>query len=92
MCASVAGSLQKKNLTAHTVTVKLRWADFTTITRQKSVDVGIDSEESILHLATSLWKSNWHEGQYIRLLGVGVSNLVQGSVRQLSFDFEVNEP
>ncbi len=91
MCASVARSLQKKNLLAHTVNVKLRWTDFTTITRQKSISVGIDSEEDILHLATNLWKSNWSEGQYIRLLGVGVSNLVQGAVRQLSFDFEAND-
>lgn len=91
MCASVARSLQKKNLLAHTVNVKLRWTDFTTITRQKSIRVGIDSEEDILHLATNLWKSNWSEGQYIRLLGVGVSNLVQGAVRQLSFDFEAND-
>jgi DNA polymerase-4 len=91
MCASLARSLQKKNLVAHTVILKLRWADFTTITRQKSISVGIDNEERIIHLATVLWKSNWSENQHIRLLGVGVSNLVEGGVRQLGFDFDLGE-
>ena len=76
--------MQKKNLIAHTVTVKLRWADFTTITRQKSVNVGIDNEEEILFLATVLWRSNWSEEQHIRLLGVGVSNLVKGGVADVT--------
>lgn len=91
MCASVAKSLQKKNLIAHTVTVKLRWADFTTITRQKSVSVGIDSEEKILSMATRLWRNNWPKEEPIRLLGVGVSNLTHGNIRQLSFDFEAEK-
>ena len=88
MCQRVAHSMQRKNLIAHTVTVKFRWADFTTFTRQKSVDVGIDHEEDILRLATHIWKENWTPEQHIRLLGVGVSNLAEGSVRQLGFNFE----
>src|SRR5690606_8206273 len=34
MAEDVARSLQKRQLVAHTVTVKFRWADFTTFTRQ----------------------------------------------------------
>ena len=88
MCARVAGSLQRHNLIAHTVTVKFRWADFTTFTRQKSVNVGIDREEDIAPLVKIIWKENWTPGQRIRLLGVGVSNLEKSNVRQLSFNFE----
>jgi DNA polymerase IV len=88
MCASLARSLQKKNLITHTVTVKLRWADFTTITRQKSFSVGIDNEKEIFELAGALWLENWREKKSIRLLGVGLSSLEQGHVRQLSFDFD----
>ena len=91
MCQRVAHSLQRKNFIAQTVTVKFRWADFTTFTRQKSVNVGIDHEEDILRLATILWKENWTESQHIRLLGVGVSNLGKSDVRQLSFDFEESQ-
>jgi DNA polymerase-4 len=88
MCSRVASSLQRHNLIAHTVTVKFRWADFTTFTRQKSVNVGIDREEDISRLAKIIWKKNWTQGQRIRLLGVGVSNLEKNNVRQLSFNFE----
>lgn len=87
MCGSVARSLQKRGFVTHTVTVKFRWADFTTFTRQKSVSVGVDHEEDIARLATSIWKENWQEGQRCRLLGVGVSNLEKSVVRQLSFNF-----
>ena len=80
--ASVARSLQRRNLVAHTVRVKFRWADFTTFTRQKSLEVGIDDEEKIYRLALSIWRENWPEGQRMRLLGVGVSGLEQPAARQ----------
>ncbi len=87
MCANIATSMQKKNLTANTVYVKFRWPDFTTFTRQRSVTVGIDSEEDITRLAFAIWQDNWQPGQALRLLGVGVSNLETAVVRQLAFDF-----
>ncbi len=83
MCRSVASSLRKKGLVAHTVTVKIRRADFTTFTRQKSYEVGFDGEVDLLHRATAIWRENWEQGQFIRLLGVGVSNLEVPEVRQL---------
>ncbi|MFN2222739.1 MAG: DNA polymerase IV [Chloroflexota bacterium] len=80
--SSVARSLQRRNLVAHTVRVKFRWADFTTFTRQKSVTVGIDHEEKIFRLALAIWQENWPQGQRMRLLGVGVSNLEAPTARQ----------
>jgi DNA polymerase-4 len=80
--ASVTRSLRRRNLVAHTVRVKFRWADFTTFTRQKSVDVGIDDEEKIYRLALAIWQENWPQGQRMRLLGVGVSSLVEPAARQ----------
>ena len=59
MAPKVARSLQKRNLVAHTVSVKFRWADFTTFTRQKSVEVGIDSAEAITRLAHGIFDENW---------------------------------
>ena len=84
MCATVAHSLQKKQLVAHTVTVKFRWADFTTLTRQKTIEVGIDQEVDIARLAIAIWQENWPEGQLMRLIGVGVSNLAKPQMRQMS--------
>jgi DNA polymerase-4 len=87
MATGVAASLQKRELVAHTVKVKFRWDDFTTFTRQKSVEVGIDDEEKIGRLALALWEEHWPPGQRVRLLGVGVSGLEQPITRQYDFGF-----
>lgn len=84
MCKKVASSVQRKKLVAHTVTVKFRWSDFTTITRQRSLDVGIDQAEEIYRVALLIWEAHWPEGQPMRLLGVGVSNLDAPQMRQMS--------
>ncbi len=88
MCGRVAKSLQKNNLIAQTVTVKIRWYNFKTITRQKSIGVGIDDGDEIFQIAAILLNDNWDQKMRIRLLGVGVSNIQEGDVRQLSFNFE----
>ncbi|MCA9967265.1 MAG: DNA polymerase IV [Anaerolineales bacterium] len=84
MSQSVAESLQQERLLAHTVSVKFRWADFTTFTRQKSLAVGTDDAELIYQLAETIWEQNWPVGQRMRLIGVGASNLKESTRRQLS--------
>jgi DNA polymerase-4 len=81
--AGIARTLQRRNLVAHTVRVKLRWSDFTTFTRQKSLAVGIDDEEKIYRLALAIWQENWPKGKRVRLLGVGVSGLEEPAARQI---------
>lgn len=87
MSAGVAQSLQKRRLVASTVRVKFRWDDFTTFTRQKSVEIGVDNEDVIYRLAEMIWEENWPPGQKVRLLGVGVSSLEEAAARQLGFGF-----
>jgi nucleotidyltransferase/DNA polymerase involved in DNA repair len=87
MATKVAESLQRKGLIAYTVKVKFRWDDFTTFTRQKSLEVGTNDVETICRLAVAIWKSHWPEGQRTRLLGVGVSKLEEPEGRQLGFGF-----
>lgn len=84
MCQKVTTSLQKKKLVAHTVIVKFRWVDFTTITRQKSFEVGIDQLDDIFRIASMIWEEHWPEGRAMRLLGIGVSNLAEPNLRQLT--------
>lgn len=84
MAAAVAESLQKRGLVAHTVSVKFRWADFTTFSRQKTVSPPIDGEAEIARQAQLIWRENWPMGQHMRLLGVGVSNLEEPQARQLT--------
>jgi DNA polymerase-4 len=86
MAHRVAQSLQKRQLVAHTITVKFRWADFTTFTRQRSLGVGTDDAETIYAIAEAIWTEHWPPGQKMRLLGVGVSKIEAPQVRQLGFD------
>lgn len=87
MTAEVGTSLRKQQLQAHTVTVKFRWSDFTTITRQQTVGEGFDDDEAIYRLALALWRKHWPQGRPMRLLGVGVSKLAPPAPRrQLTLD------
>ena len=75
LCEQVAGELASSGRTGRTVTLKLRWADFTTITRQRTLPGEIAAANDILRAATALLDRNWAAGQPVRLLGVGVSRL-----------------
>jgi DNA polymerase-4 len=84
MGRTVAALLQERSLVANTVTVKFRWADFTTFTRQRTVEFSFDDAETVVRLALAFWAENWPRGQRVRLLGVGVSSLQEPEGRQLS--------
>ncbi len=75
--AGVARHLQKAGLTARTVRIKLRWADFTTLTRQITPGGTFNDEATITRHALELFERVWAQPgrQAVRLLGVGVSGL-----------------
>jgi DNA polymerase-4 len=83
MSGEVADQLQKHNLTAHTIRVKFRWSDFTTFTRQRSLEVGTDDAGTVYRVARAIWEENWPKGRPMRLLGVGAASLVEEEGRQL---------
>jgi DNA polymerase-4 len=73
----VARSLQEQNLTARTIKVKLRWTDFTTLTRQMTPGSPFDDAETIALHAVALFEKEWQSAgrRAVRLIGVGVSGL-----------------
>lgn len=71
----VARRLRKTELAAGTVVVKLRYADFTTLTRQMTLMVPTDDEEEIYRAALALLKRAWQPRQPVRLLGVAGRHL-----------------
>lgn len=87
MCQDVATMLQKEKLTAGVVTVKFRWADFTTYTRQRSVAAPFDDTATLYEVAHALWDEHWPRDKKLRLLGVAVSKLDDAQIRQLGFGF-----
>jgi DNA polymerase-4 len=73
--AAVASALQHKGLSGTTVVLKLRWADFTTLTRQTSLFAPTNQAQVIADTALRLFTHTWQAGLAVRLLGVGVSGL-----------------
>lgn len=88
--AEVARQLRKNELAGSTVKLKIRWPDFTTLTRQITLNHRTDQEDEIAEAALKLMKSVRKSNQYVRLIGVGVSGL-GAPIRQLGLWDEDNE-
>lgn len=81
--ADLAAGLKRRRLGAHTVQVKIRYGDFTTLTRQISVEEPITEPAEIYRMACFLLGREELVSRPLRLLGVGVSGLREPSARQL---------
>ncbi|HNY84521.1 MAG TPA: hypothetical protein PKK82_06635, partial [Anaerolineaceae bacterium] len=75
--------LRKKNLAGNVVSIKLRYSDFTTITRQISLNNLTNLDDEIFDSAAKLLRKHLLPGKAVRLIGVGVNNLDEPA-RQLS--------
>jgi len=85
MSDSVAGRLRKSELMARTVSIKVRFGDFTTITRSATPPQATDNSHEICKLAQALL-AKVDISQGVRLLGVGANGLEQEQHRQLTLD------
>lgn len=83
MAEEVAEGLVRRGLAACTVTVKVRYADFTTVTRSRTFPVPLHDTRSIAACAHDLLRRTEAPRRPVRLLGVTASNLMQGQVVQL---------
>jgi DNA polymerase-4 len=83
LAENVARRLRKSNLSGRTIQIKLRWTDFTTLTRQVTLSPATQDDKIIMSQALQLFEKHWPEGKAVRLIGVGVSNL-EDSLHQLS--------
>jgi DNA polymerase-4 len=75
LSAQVGGRLRKNDLAGKTVKLKIRWPDFTTLTRQTTLPHSTDNNDEIHVTALKLLKGVRRPGQAVRLIGVGVSGL-----------------
>jgi DNA polymerase-4 len=79
----VGKRLRKRRLSGKTVRLKIRWSNFTTITRQMTFDQASNHDSVIFSTALALLEKEWMNGKGIRLIGVGVSKL-EPDIFQLS--------
>lgn len=67
--------LQAKYCKAKTISLKLRYSDFETITRNKTLSFYTNEEKQIFHWAKSLLENSWNIERSIRLIGISVTGL-----------------
>jgi len=81
--------MKKYKIYGRTVTLKLKYADFTSITRSKSVDYIITSFDDLQKTKAEIFNNIELETQGVRLLGLGISNLEKRKNEgvQLTLDF-----
>lgn len=80
----VAQRLRHRRLAARTVQVKVRYSDFTTLTRQISVEEPVSESGEIYRLGCFLLARHQLVKRALRLLGLGASGLTEATRNQLS--------
>lgn len=85
MTDKLAFELRKDQKLCSVITVKVRYADFNTYTRQKSIAYTANDRE-LTRLAISLFDQLYERRQLIRLIGVKFSGLVRGAYQIRLFE------
>ena len=70
----VGRRLREGSFSARTLQLKLRYSDFSTITRAHSVSRPTQVDTEIFAAISKLFHDNWERGRAVRLLGVHASN------------------
>jgi len=79
----ISGRLKRRRLGAHTVQVKVRYGDFTTLTRQITVEEPLTEAGDIYRLGCFLLGREKLVSRPLRLLGLGVASLREPTGEQL---------
>lgn len=86
----VSGRLRKANRVARTVVLRLRFSDFTSGTRSRTMVQSTASTDDILRTARQLLCENWSLAgeRGLTRVGISVTNLTSDDAVQLAFDFD----
>ncbi|CAN2190586.1 DinP Nucleotidyltransferase/DNA polymerase involved in DNA repair [Candidatus Nanopelagicaceae bacterium] len=78
-----AARLRENGYYAKTISIKVRFADFSTISRSKTLPLPIDSTHEIYEIAKSLYLALNLDRARLRLVGISLDNLSQAAPEQL---------
>jgi DNA polymerase-4 len=73
----VLDSLLQRELLAHTLTLKVKYSDFTQLTRSYTSDTIISDHEKAIAILPALLAKTEVAGRKVRLLGISFSNLIK---------------
>ena len=86
----LSGRLRRAGLKTRTVTLKVRYSDFTTLTRSHTAPAAIDGSRLLFKIGRELIRSLNEDPRAVRLLGLGGSALEPaGTPTQLDIDSEI---
>ena len=87
LCEKVGYRLRKKDLKGKTIHLKLRYDNFSTITRNLTLSQPTNQTRQIVDVILDLFEKNYMTGRKVRLIGVGVSGFdVQAGKQTSLFD------
>ena len=75
--------LRDRELFAKTISIKVRFADFSTINRSKTLPLPIDSTHDVYEVVKGLYQALRIERARLRLVGVSLENLSEGAPHQM---------
>ena len=78
----VAGQLRENKLFARTVTLKLRYSDFKTVTRSKTLEMPTAEDHTLLKTGAGLFRKLFTHRTRVRLIGITFTSLTATSDRQ----------
>lgn len=85
LTGKVAQLMRNKNWRTTTVSIKLRYSDFTTITRAKTIHPTGD-DEIIFNVARQLFLDNYEKNRKVRLIGVHLTNFQEAEEQEELFE------
>ncbi len=75
--------LRERSLFAKTISIKVRYSDFTTVSRSKTLPLAIDSTHDIYEVVKNLYRAMGIAGARLRLVGVSFDNLANQAPEQM---------
>lgn len=89
LAEEVGEEARRSDFRGKSVSIVIRYSDFTTITRQKTIVPSFLTKD-IYRTGVELLSENWDRRRPVRLLGIGISNIDEEMPVQLSI-FDINE-
>lgn len=86
LSAKACRRLREQNFFARTIQLKLRYSDFSTITRAQSLANPTQADTEVFAAIMELFHANWQRGRPIRLLGVHTANFESTSEQPAQMD------